>query len=167
MLFVCRKQRKSKIRQPRNPIKIWLDHLDQTFSLDCLGTDQESIKWLKQGTLVFELRWRSTAAPFIGRIQGSKLIGRAEVPWINVFDSTNMEIEKWVVMILQKRRVYDDVINSTALQIAMKIQESDKAMERKKVNEGRWDKGCGCMDGGCNSCVDYEFFSIEAALEAL
>ncbi|KAI3451147.1 hypothetical protein Pfo_007812 [Paulownia fortunei] len=139
---------------------------DQTFSLDCLGS-QESIRWLKQGTLVFELRWRSTAAPFIGRIQGSKLIGRAEVPWRNVVDSTNMEMEKWVVMIPQNGRVHED-FKPPAVQITMKIQESDpKIIERKKIDEGRWDEWCGCLDGGCNSCVDYELYAIGAALEAL
>lgn len=118
---------------------------NQTFSLDCSG-DRESMKCLQEGKLVFELRWRSTAAPFIGRIKGSRLIVRAEVPWRNIVNSET-------VMTLENGRVYDDIINPTALQISLELQEF-----WKRVNKERWDEGCCCIDGGCKSCVDYEFF---------
>ncbi|KAK4417193.1 hypothetical protein Salat_2544900 [Sesamum alatum] len=135
---------------------------NQTFSLDCSGA-QESINRLKQGsTIVFELRHRrrSTSPPLIGRIlQGSKLVGRGEVPWKNVVESAGMGIEQWVVMIPGR-----ECVKLPAVQIAMKIEEcGNKRRERKGVGEGRW----GVHDEGCGSCVDYEFFAIEAALEAL
>ncbi|KAK6150411.1 hypothetical protein DH2020_015343 [Rehmannia glutinosa] len=150
------------------------DHLitwDQTFSLDCLG-NQQSIKWLKKETLILELRSRKSTS-FIGRVQGSKLIGRADVPWRAFMDSMNAEIEKWVPIVPRNNgRVYDDVIKLSAVQIGMKIEECDKGiidMERKRIiiSEERGDEWCGCRDGGCKSCVDYEFYAIEAALEAL
>ncbi|KAI3462064.1 hypothetical protein Pfo_018727 [Paulownia fortunei] len=130
---------------------------NQTFSLDCLGTE-DTIKLLKQGTIVFELRRRSSA-PFIGRMNGSKLLARSEMPWNDVVDAPNMAIEKWVVMIPKIGCVYDDV-KPPAVQIAMKVQESAEVVEKRKISERRWDE---C---GCNSCLDYEFFAIEAALEA-
>ncbi|KAL0461297.1 UNVERIFIED_CONTAM: hypothetical protein Slati_0017300 [Sesamum latifolium] len=134
---------------------------DQTFSLDCSGT-QDSIKCLKQGTVLFELRLRRST-PFIN---GSKLVARAEVSWNDIMGSTNVEIDKWIVMIPEKGRVYDDV-KPPAVQIAVRVQEFGEVVERKKSSVRRWDE-CGCMDDGCkcNSCVDYEFFAIAAVLEA-
>ncbi|KAK4383833.1 hypothetical protein Sango_3114900 [Sesamum angolense] len=134
---------------------------NSTFSLDCSGA-QESINRLTQGSaVVFELRPRSSFPPLIGRIQGSKLIGRGEVPWKNVVESADMEIEQWVVMILAGREYDEDVVKQLpAVQIAINIQECGK---RKEVSEGRW----GVHNEECGSCVDYEFFAIGAALEAL
>ncbi|KAG8383514.1 hypothetical protein BUALT_Bualt04G0021400 [Buddleja alternifolia] len=100
---------------------------NQTFSLDCLGNDQNSIKWLKQETLIFELRSRSTA-PFIGRISGSKLIGRAEIPWKNVIEAEEMETEKWIFMIPQNGRVHDDV-KPPAVQIDNELLAIGAALE--------------------------------------
>ncbi|GFP84828.1 hypothetical protein PHJA_000626600 [Phtheirospermum japonicum] len=132
---------------------------NQTFSLGCLGS-KDAIKCLKQGTIVFELRQRRSAT-FIGRmIKGSKLLATAEMPWNDVVDVPNMEIEKWVVMVQKTgSRVYDDVIKPPAVLIAMKVQESAEVIERKKINE--WDEHC-----GCNSCAESEFLAIGAALEA-
>ncbi|XP_057783819.1 uncharacterized protein LOC131001436 [Salvia miltiorrhiza] len=131
---------------------------NQTFSLHCSGTQE----CFQQGTLVFELRRRSaSAAPFISKIQGSRLIGRAEIRWEDVVGSTNMEVEDWVVLTPHKKqRVYDDIINPpTALQIGVKLRERcSEGVGRKTLSEER------C---GCNFCVDHEFFAIEAALEAL
>ncbi|KAK4430577.1 hypothetical protein Salat_1358400 [Sesamum alatum] len=134
---------------------------DQTLSLDCSGT-QDSIKYIKQSTILFELRLRRSS-PFIGWINGSKLVARAEVPWNDII---NVEIDKWIVMIPEKGCVYDDV-KPPAVQIGVRVQEFEEVVERKKSSVRRWDE-CGCMDGvgGCNSCVDYEFFAIGAALEA-
>ncbi|PIN26765.1 hypothetical protein CDL12_00484 [Handroanthus impetiginosus] len=129
---------------------------NQTFSLDCTGS-QDSVKWLKQETLVFELRWRTVR---------SELVAQAKVPWKNLLDSTNMEIERWVAMIPQNGYVHDD-LKPPVVKIAMKIQEFDEGIERKKINGGRWSEGCGCADGGCKSILDYEFFAIDAVLEAL
>ncbi|PIN18934.1 hypothetical protein CDL12_08388 [Handroanthus impetiginosus] len=134
---------------------------NQTFSLDCLG-NQDSIKWLKQGNISFELRQRSSSSFF----NGSKLLAGAEMPWKEVFESSNIELQKWVIMIPKKGCVYDD-IKPPAVEIAVKVQEFVKAIaEGKKVNGGNWDERGNCMDSGCKSCVDYEYFAIEAALEA-
>ncbi|KAL0423058.1 UNVERIFIED_CONTAM: hypothetical protein Sradi_0840600 [Sesamum radiatum] len=136
---------------------------DQTFSLDCSGT-QDSIECLKQDTVLFELRLRRSTL----FINGSKLVARAEVPWNDIVGSTNVEIDKWVVMIPEKGCMYDDV-KPPAVQIAVRVQEFGEVVERKKSSSvRRWDE-CGCMDDGgckCNSCVDYEFFAIGAVLEA-
>lgn len=130
---------------------------NQTFSLDCSG-NKESIGKLKEETLVFELRWRSATVPFIGRIRGSRLIGKSEISWNNFVDSVNKEVEKYLVVDAKKRRVYDDIIDPIELQIGVKLDEC----KRKRVSEERWDESC-----VCTSCAAYDFFAIEAALEAL
>ncbi|CAA3011801.1 uncharacterized protein LOC111367528 [Olea europaea subsp. europaea] len=155
-----------QINTPRISTKsdlIW----NQTFSLDCSGSDKDdSLSSLKQGTVVFELRWRSTA-PFVGRINGSKLLGRAEIPWKNVFVSPNMEIENWVVMTPKGQKWVDEDAKPAAVQIGMKIQESPQASVKRRKNDRKWDEcGC-CMDGVCRSCADYDIFAIGAAFEAL
>ncbi|CAA2998786.1 uncharacterized protein LOC111400260 [Olea europaea subsp. europaea] len=139
---------------------------NETFSLDCSGSDEDSISLLKQGSVIFELRWRSTA-PFIGRINGSKLLGRAEIPWKNIFLSPNMEIENWVVMIPKDNKWVDEDAKPAAVQIGMKIQESAVASIKRRKNDRKWDECGRCMDGMCSSCVDYDIFAIGAAFEAL
>ncbi|KAG8373363.1 hypothetical protein BUALT_Bualt11G0016400 [Buddleja alternifolia] len=140
---------------------------NQTFSLDCLG-NQHSIKQLREAaTIVFELRHKKSSPSIISRINGSKLLGRAEIPWRNVVDSPNMAIEEWVVMISKNGCIYDDVIKPRGVQISMKVEELSKGIMKRKINERKWDDECGCMDGGCNnSCVEYEFFAVGAALDA-
>ncbi|KAL7143986.1 hypothetical protein ABFS83_08G228100 [Erythranthe nasuta] len=135
---------------------------NETFSLDCSGS-KESIERLRHETLVLELRRRS-AAPFVGRLRGSKLVGKAEVPWRTflVDSAESTEIENWIPMLPENGGVnvvnYGDKL--PAVQMAMKIS---RRTEKKKISGA-----CGCVDGGySNSCVDYEFFAIEAALEAL
>ncbi|XP_012844924.1 PREDICTED: uncharacterized protein LOC105964963 [Erythranthe guttata] len=134
---------------------------NETFSLDCSGS-KESIERLRQETLVLELRQRS-AAPFVGRLRGSELVGKAEVPWRTLLpDSTeSIEIERWVPMLPENGGVVNYGDELPAVQIAMK---TNRRTERKKISGA-----CGCVDGGCsyNSCVDYEFFAIDAALEVL
>ncbi|KAJ6916949.1 hypothetical protein NC652_019375 [Populus alba x Populus x berolinensis] len=136
-------------------------------SLFCSGTE-DSINNLKQQTVVFELRWRSTNA-ILGRIGGSQLLGRAEVPWKTVVESPKLEMERWVTMIPKKGSVPDDV-KPPAVQIAMRVRVPAMAeMEVKKKRNGRlkrWDEcGC-CKDSGCR-CEDYDIFVLVAALEAL
>ncbi|CAI9753164.1 unnamed protein product [Fraxinus pennsylvanica] len=139
---------------------------NKTFSLDCSGSDEDSISLLKQESVVFELRWKSTA-PFIGRINGSKLLGRAEIPWKNVILSQNKEIENWVVMIPKDNKWVDEEAKPAAVQIGMKIQESALASIKRRKNDRKWEEcGC-CMDGKCSSWVDYDIFAIGAAFEAL
>ncbi|KAL7223462.1 hypothetical protein ACSBR1_024997 [Camellia fascicularis] len=147
---------------------------NESLSLECLGT-QDSMERLMQGSVVFELRWRSTA-PFIGQIGGSHLLGRAEIPWKTVSETPEMEIEKWAVVVPKSRRVYED-IKPPAVQVAMKIivPTVKEALSvpvpvmpsRKRRNNRRVTNSdeCGCMDVGCN-CADYDIFALITALDA-
>ncbi|XP_042041116.1 uncharacterized protein LOC121786542 [Salvia splendens] len=125
---------------------------NQTFSLNCSATPQ-TIQSLKQGTIVFELRCRSSAT-LVSRMSGSKLLARAEMPWNDVVEVPN---EKWVVMTAKDGYVYSDDVKPPALQIATKVEEVGEVKRRKEYS-------CDCMDCGCNYCVDYDFFALGAAL---
>ncbi|KAM7513629.1 hypothetical protein LguiA_003212 [Lonicera macranthoides] len=134
-------------------------------SLDCSGS-LDSVDKLMQGNVVFELRWRNTVS-ILGRIGGSQLLGRAEVPWKSVFESPNMELEKWVVMVSKsRRRVHDEDAKPPMVQISMKIRAPvvPKTAERRRTRSAKWNE-CGCEDGVCKSCADYDIFAIGAALE--
>ncbi|KAL4645363.1 hypothetical protein ACB092_02G230100 [Castanea dentata] len=140
---------------------------NESFSLDCFG-GQDSMDNLKQENVVFELRWRNKA-PVLGKIGGSKLLGRAEIPWNQVFESPNMEIEKWVTMVSTGGHVLEGD-KPPKLQVGMGIQVSAMVeMERRthgKVNKREYE--CGCKNGHDYSCTcgDYEIFALTAALEA-
>ncbi|XP_042038738.1 uncharacterized protein LOC121784624 [Salvia splendens] len=121
---------------------------NQTFSLNCSGTPQ-TIQTLNQGTIVFELRCRSSAT-----LVSRKLLARAEMPWNDVVGIPN---EKWIVMTAKDGYVYTDDVKPPALQIATKVEEVGEVKRRKEYN-------CDCMDCGCNYCVDYDFFALGAAL---
>ncbi|XP_050204687.1 uncharacterized protein LOC126654753 [Mercurialis annua] len=144
---------------------------NESFSLECLGT-QDSINNLKQETVVFELRWRNTK-PILAKIGGSKLVGRAEIPWKTVVESPRMEIEKWVMMVSEKncRGVVNDYkLPSVQIQMKVKVQEI-VILEKMKKRNGKlrdWKNDeCGCCkDSGCK-CQDYEIFALVAAFEAL
>ncbi|KAI3691452.1 hypothetical protein L2E82_49811 [Cichorium intybus] len=123
---------------------------------------KQSMDMITQGTIVLELRWRSNTVSMFGR---SQLLGRAEVSWSGVFESPNMEIERWLMMKSKKKDV-----KAPSVLIAMKIEvhfgcEVD-LVERKRKN--KWDERCGCCHGDCsdNTCVDGELFAIEAGLDA-
>ena len=133
---------------------------NESFALDCFGS-QDSMDNLKQQTVVFELRWRNKV-PVLGNIGGSQLLGRAEIPWKQVFESQNMEIEKWITMDSTKGHVLPK------LQVGMRIQVPAMVeMERRTHGMvSKWDE-CGCKDGHCySSCGDYEIFALAAVLEA-
>lgn len=132
---------------------------NESFSLDCFGT-KDSMDNLKQENVVFELRWRSKV-PLLGRIGGSQLLGRAEIPWKEVCESPNMEIEKWVPMVSTIGHV--GVSKPPKLQVGMKVQFP--AMERRNGNVKKWNE-CGCKDVNGYSCEDYDVFALAAALEA-
>lgn len=141
---------------------------DESFSLDCSGT-QDSINNLKQGSVVVELHSRKNILPILG---GSKILGRAEIPWTSVFESTNMEIVEWAIMGKENTK-------PMAVQIAMKVISVKETIQVKKNDSklrrsSSWDKSsCACMDYcGCNSSNifsvdDYEVFALGAALCAL
>ncbi|CAK7334629.1 unnamed protein product [Dovyalis caffra] len=141
---------------------------NESFSLDCLGTE-DSIDNLKQETVVFELRWRNSRNSILGKIGGSQLLGRAEVPWKTVLESPNLEMEKWVMMVPKKGSVPDD-IKPPSVQIGMRVRVPAMAeMEKKKKRNGRLKKldecGC-CKDSGCR-CEDYDIIALVGAFEAL
>lgn len=106
---------------------LWNEH----FSLECLGT-QGSINSLRQGNVVFELRRRCTES-FLGRISGSKVIGRAEIPWKNVFESPSMEIEAWVQMVSKNSRLHQDV-KPAKVQVRMKVG-APKTINKRSQND--------------------------------
>ncbi|XVF61644.1 hypothetical protein PTKIN_Ptkin08bG0147000 [Pterospermum kingtungense] len=140
---------------------------NESFSLECSGAD-ESVDYLKQQTLVFELRWRSTV-PVLGKMGKSQLLGRAEMPWHAVFESPNMEIEKhWLPMDSTNGRVLQS-LKPPSLQISMKLVRGPSFVEtEKKKNKRKERDGCGCKDiGGGYNCADYELFALAAAMEAL
>ena len=132
---------------------------NESFSLDCIGTKQ-SMDMIIHGTIVLELRWRSRTPALFG---GSQLLGRSEVSWRGVFESPNMEMERWVMMKTKNKNV-----KAPSVRIAMKIESPNTVglVERKRKN--KWDESCGCCHGDfCNSaCIDSELFVIGAALDA-
>ncbi|XVF15176.1 hypothetical protein REPUB_Repub09cG0127900 [Reevesia pubescens] len=153
----------------KSELLIW----NESFSLECSGAE-ESLNDLKQQTVVFELRWRSKI-PVLGMMGKSQLLGRAEMPWKAVFESPNMEIDKyWVTMVSMNDRVLES-LKPPSLQISMKVvrgpaivEIENKKKKRQERLKNNWD-GCGCKDigGRCNSCADYEIFALAAAMEAL
>ena len=134
---------------------------NESFSLECHGS-QDSMDNLKQQNVVFELRWRDKV-PVLGKIGGSQLLGRAEIPWKQVFESPNMEIEKWVTMVSTKGHVLPKLQVGMRIQVPAMVEVERRT--RGKVN--KWDDQCGCKDGHCySSCGDYEIFALAAVLEA-
>ncbi|XP_059302378.1 uncharacterized protein LOC132054364 [Lycium ferocissimum] len=145
---------------------------DESFSLDCSGTE-DSINNLKQGSVVFELHSKKIL-PILGKVGGSQILGRAEIPWTSVFESTNMEIVEWAIMGSEKRHLHEDV-KPMAVQIAMtvSVKETTKVKKNDNLRSSSWDNKCACMDYcGCNSsnilsADDYEVFALGAVLGAL
>ncbi|KAM3359748.1 hypothetical protein P3S68_019459 [Capsicum galapagoense] len=144
---------------------------DETFSLDCMGT-QDSINMLKQGTINFELRSRKFL-PILGKnIGGSQLLGRVEIPWKRVFESAEMAIEEWAILMTTSKKINEDV-KPPAVKIAMKVRvnEATKVYKNNRVKK-LWDESCACRSYcGCNSnkifsADDYEIFALGAALDA-
>ncbi|CAK9174953.1 unnamed protein product [Ilex paraguariensis] len=131
---------------------------DELFSLDCFGT-KDSMNMLMKGSVVFELRWRNTA-PLFGRIGGSQILGRAEIPWKSVSEAPEMEIEKWVTMVSKRRNVHEG-FKPPAVKIAMKVRvlAIEETVRRKTYSRlMKWDE-CECMESCCNF-VDYDIFAL-------
>ncbi|XP_058099950.1 uncharacterized protein LOC131244341 [Magnolia sinica] len=138
----------------------WNNHI----SLECSGA-ADPIKELSQQTVVFELRWRSTT-PIIGRIVGSKLLGRAEISWRDVLGSTDMSMEKWATLSTPGNMIVG--LEPPALQLGMKVRASKKvgkANSRRTTGSKRW-KECSCRHDACNG-MDNEIFALAAALEVI
>lgn len=154
-----------RIRLNTREISTKSDHVwNESISMECNGTDS-----FLQETVVFELRWRNTV-PVFGRIGGSQLLGRAEIPWKEVLESPNMELDKWVTMVPRSTSGHAlEGVKLPKLQIGIKVGvQAEVGMEKRRQRRAqKWDE-CGCEDGhgyGC-SCSDYDIFALAAALEA-
>ncbi|CAN1190674.1 hypothetical protein LINPERPRIM_LOCUS39994 [Linum perenne] len=140
------------------------DHVvwNESFSLDCLGT-QDSINDLKSSSVVFELRWRPSSRSniILGRAS-SKLVGRGEVTWRNVMESSGMEIEKWVVMCPKNSKRCDGV-KPPSVKIGMRVVSVPTSTKKKNEN---YECGCSRRHSGYHSCGDYDALALVAAFEA-
>ncbi|XP_023518924.1 uncharacterized protein LOC111782299 [Cucurbita pepo subsp. pepo] len=133
---------------------------NQSFSLECLGT-QDSIHALKQSTVVFELRQAKTL-PLLGRILGwSRLLGRGEIPWEEVFGSPNMEVAKWACLVREGLG-----LKQPKLKVGMRVRVNKMEREMKRKRCGKWKDECGC-NCKMDYCADHDVFAIAAAMEFL
>ncbi|CAN1814278.1 hypothetical protein LINPERHAP1_LOCUS27084 [Linum perenne] len=146
------------------------DHLswNESFSLDCSGT-KDSINDLKSSSVVFELRWRpSSRSNILGRAS-SKLVGRGEVTWRSVMESSSMEIEKWVVMQPKNSKRCEGVKPPSVkiemrVKIGMRVVSVPTSTEKKNEN---YECGCSRRHSGYHSCGDLDALALVAAFEAL
>ncbi|OVA14185.1 C2 calcium-dependent membrane targeting [Macleaya cordata] len=137
---------------------------NELISLECSGAKNVTDKLSRQ-SVVFELRWRNTNS-ILGNIIGSKLLGRAEISWMEVLESKELSIEKWVTTISKNSRIFEG-LKPAALQIGMKITVPgtvDTSKRRNKIIRSRNWNECGCKHGGCNDRDD-DIFTLAAALE--
>ncbi|KAL6277175.1 hypothetical protein ACE6H2_020776 [Prunus campanulata] len=163
---------KGRIRLNTREISAKSNHVwNESISLECSGSETDAMdSCLKQESIVFELRWRSTV-PVFGRIGGSQLLGRAEVQWKEVLESPNMELNQWVSVVSTSGHALEGV-KPPKLQVGIKVrvQADHVELEKRRQRNRRmkkWDE-CGCENGhghGC-TCSDYEIFALAAVLEA-
>lgn len=130
---------------------------NQSFALDCSGTKESMSNMLLQGTVVFELR-RKSGVSFLGRTRKSQLVGKAEVPWKTVYESSTLDIEKWIVM--NPKKSLQDGLKPPAVQIRMKVGGALPAIPKAT----KQNKSCGDKCD-CKSCVNCQLFALDAALE--
>ncbi|GAB4847286.1 hypothetical protein Ancab_026330 [Ancistrocladus abbreviatus] len=136
---------------------------DESFSLECCGTEG-SIKNLKEQSIVFELRRRSTK-PFVGKFAGSQLVGRGEMPWKSVLQAPEMGFQSsWVpvTMPLGSGCVAPEGVEPPALLVAMKVKVVMSLVNTERKNRFRVKERDEC---GCSSCVDSELLAVATALE--
>ncbi|KAL5556334.1 hypothetical protein UlMin_038570 [Ulmus minor] len=161
---------KKRIQLNTREIPTKSDHVwNDFFSLEC-STGTESSIDLEHESLVLELRWRNTV-PILGKIGGSKLLGRAEIPWKEVLESPNMVLDKWVSTVSSGNRVLEG-IKPPKLQVVIGVgvpakAETETARRRRSMAEN-WDE-CGCKDRhvfGCDN-DEYDIFALTAAIELL
>ncbi|KAI6699580.1 hypothetical protein NL676_013904 [Syzygium grande] len=145
---------------------------NESFSLACVG-NEDSMRALRQASVVFELRTRNGASVLgpIGR--RSKVVGRAEVPWKTVLESPNMEMETWARMAPPSRRRVSEDVKPPSVRIAARLRMVDTADvvdRRERTREARLKKAgeCECDDCGLSLCSreDYDVFAIAATVEA-
>lgn len=140
---------------------------NQSFSLECLGS-QDSIHTLQQSTIVFELR-RAKIRPVFGRVFGrssSQLLGRAEIPWSQVFESPKMEIERCVSLVSGNN---NECVKQPKLKMGMRVRvPAEMEIMNKKIKRTRkWKDECGCCESSKvgDFCGDYDLFALAAAME--
>ncbi|XP_028776588.1 uncharacterized protein LOC114733306 [Neltuma alba] len=132
---------------------------DESFCLDCSCTE-EFLEILKQESIVLEVRQSNTAL-VLGKILGSRILGRAEIPWKVVFESPNTEFNEWVKMDLES----ENGVKPIKLQVEIKIQvPSASEMENQIRRSMKKREECGCKELGHDH--DHDIFVIAAALEA-
>ncbi|KAK4366747.1 hypothetical protein RND71_014627 [Anisodus tanguticus] len=129
---------------------------DEYFSLDCMG-NQDSINMLKQGTIVFELRSRKYLPIFGKNIGGSHLLGRVEIPWKRVFESTKMEIEEWAIFMATSKNNEDVKPPAVKISMKVKVNETIKAKKNDKLRRS-WDESCSCKNGEEHKENDFQIF---------
>ncbi|KAF8012200.1 hypothetical protein BT93_I0359 [Corymbia citriodora subsp. variegata] len=147
-------------------------HWNESFSLECTGSE-DSMKALRQESIIFELRTRSRASVLSPIGRRSKLVGRAEIPWKTVLEFPGMEMETWARMAPPSRRRPSGDVKPPSVRIAMRLRFADTADVdgREKTREARLKKTGECECDGCDglslcSREDYDVFALAAAFEA-
>ncbi|KAL6220082.1 hypothetical protein ACLB2K_007839 [Fragaria x ananassa] len=83
---------------------------------------------------------------------------RAEVPWKEVLESPNMELDKWLMMVPRSTGGRALEGKPPKLQVSIKVAvQTEVGMEKRRQRRTKkWDE-CGCKDGhGCGcTCSDY------------
>ncbi|XP_025622735.2 uncharacterized protein [Arachis hypogaea] len=133
---------------------------NESFTLDC-SCPQEFLDRLKHESLVLELRQSK-------KILGSNLVGKGEIPWKEVLESSpNMVYKEWVKMVPCKEEAPE-------VEVEIKIQVAKREEEKENNNKSfnfNWDE-CGCKNGHDHdhnawfSADDYDVFALGLALEA-
>lgn len=143
---------------------------DESFSLECHGA--EDCSSLKHESVVFELRWRKPV-PVFGR-RSSQLLGRAEIPWKEIFESPNMVLDKWVTTDFSTSLGVEGV-KPAKLQVGIRVGVKAclpevETMEKRRESRVKkyMDESCGCKNRHAQDCTcgDYDIFALAAALEA-
>ncbi|RZC89489.1 hypothetical protein C5167_027031 [Papaver somniferum] len=135
---------------------------NESILLEC-SRDKDVIDELSQQSIVFELRSRNSKSIF-GR---SKVLGTAEISWLEVLESTELSVEKWVPAISKNNNISES-LKPASLQIGMKITVPETAHTLKTKNQNRFStkswKECGCKHGGCSD-TNEDVFAVSATLE--
>ncbi|XP_047335737.1 uncharacterized protein LOC124939296 [Impatiens glandulifera] len=144
---------------------------DQSFSLECHDNN-----FIMSGPMLIEveLRWRSVV-PVIGKLRGSQLLGRAEIPWENItMDSPKiMKMEKWLIMNSSGGAKHGHDVKTSAVEISLMVTLpatncliGDVESRRKRRRRNRMvnaEEHCGCN----RNSLSYEVLAMAAAFEVL
>ncbi|XP_039045790.1 uncharacterized protein LOC120185712 [Hibiscus syriacus] len=95
---------------------------------------EESVKYLKQQTVVFELRRKKKLGKYV-------VLSRAEMPLEVVFESPNMEIDEyWLAMVSMNDGALETGLKPPSIRLSMKMEKN----ERKRRLKNHWE---GCVIG--------------------